>query len=50
MKTFIFNHSNSSASLIISAENFQEADNKVDALVKDALGWIVEDEEGKDEE
>lgn len=50
MKTFIFTQKNSSISITISAENFEEAEEILNDTVKDNYGWRVNDEEGEDED
>jgi hypothetical protein len=50
MKTFTFVQKNSSAIIVLSAPNFDEAEVLLAEEVKDVYGWRVDDEEGEDEE
>ena len=50
MKTFIFTQKNSSATIVLSAENFEEALKELEDHTEDTYGWRVEDEEGEDED
>jgi hypothetical protein len=50
MKTFVFHQKNGNASVILSAENFKEAELALFDIVKSDYGWRVEDEDGEDED
>ncbi|MEK6829822.1 MAG: hypothetical protein AABY15_06915 [Nanoarchaeota archaeon] len=50
MKTFLFYQKNSSATITLSANNFGEAEELLEEIVKDANSWTVEDEDGEEEE
>lgn len=44
--TYIFNQKNSSASLILDAEDYREALEELEKIVKNTWGWRCENEEG----
>ena len=48
MKTFIFNHNDTSAVLTISAESYEWAYRMLAEIVYDVFAWRVENEEGED--
>ena len=50
MKTFIFSHKGMNIDIVVSAEDFNDADTKVDMVVKNSSEWVVEDEDGTQEE
>ena len=49
MKTFIFNDKTGSASITLSAENYEEALSYLRDIVTYPLMWRVNNEEGEDE-
>ena len=51
MRTFIFNqkHGCNGVSVILSAENYKEAEEILMDTVQGDCGWRVEDEEGEEE-
>lgn len=49
MKTFTFINKNSSAIMVLSAQNFEEAEQELFELVK-TDDWYVEDEDGESED
>jgi len=50
MKTYIFSHKGMNIDLVVSAEDFVDADTYVDRVVKNSSEWAVEDEDGIEEE
>jgi len=49
MKTFNFIHKNSSAVITVSADDFVDAEEQLEELVKESWEWSIENEEGIDE-
>lgn len=49
-KTFNFYQKNSSATVSLSANSFEEAEQELFNIVKDDYGWRVDDEDGEDDE
>jgi len=50
MKTYIFSHKGINIDLVVSAEDFADADTYVDRVVKNSSEWTVESENGVEEE
>ena len=50
MKTFIFNQKNSSITVILTADNLEEAEESLTNTVKNTYGWRVQDPEGEIED
>lgn len=50
MRTFIFIEKNGNGTLILSAENFSDAEERMGEKVAYPIEWRVEDEEGEDED
>lgn len=50
MRTYIFNERNGNGTLILSAENFPDAEELMKEKVVHPINWRIEDEEGEDEE
>tara|TARA_R110000772_G_scaffold6250_2_gene21917 strand:- start:1798 stop:1953 length:156 start_codon:yes stop_codon:yes gene_type:complete len=50
LKTFNFYQKNSSATLSLSAETFEEAEQDLGDHVSDTYGWRCDNEEGEDDE
>ena len=46
MKTYIFSHKGMNIDIVVSAEDFAEADTYVDMVVKNSSEWTVESESG----
>ena len=46
-KTFIFIEKNGSGTLVISAQDLDEAIQSLSDMVSDPMGWRVENEEGE---
>lgn len=49
MKTYIFYQKNSSAVMTISSNSFEEAEEELFSLVKEAYGWRCDDINGEEE-
>lgn len=49
MRTFTFTHKNTGNVFITKAENFEEADNTIYEVMHEIEGWVVDNEEGEDE-
>tara|TARA_R110000824_G_scaffold224290_2_gene411970 strand:+ start:227 stop:382 length:156 start_codon:yes stop_codon:yes gene_type:complete len=50
MKTFTFTQKYGNASVILSADNFEEAEEQLFDIVQGDCGWRVEDEDGEEED
>jgi len=50
MKTFIFTQKHGNASVTLSANDFEEAEEALFDIVQGDCGWRVEDEDGEDED
>jgi hypothetical protein len=50
MKTFVFYQKHGNASVTLSANDFDEAEEALFDIVQGDCGWRVEDEEGEPEE
>jgi len=50
MKTYIFSHKGMNIDLVVSAEDFADADTYVDMVVKNSSEWTVESESEVTEE
>lgn len=48
MKTFIFTQKNSRVVIVITAEDFTEAEQILNDTVRDNYGWRVDNEEGEE--
>lgn len=50
MKTFVFTQKNSGVVIVITAEDFTEAEQILNDTVKDNYGWRVDNEEGEEDD
>lgn len=48
IKTFVFHQKNGNATIILSALDFNDAEENLHDIVEDSLGWRCEDEDGED--